>query len=70
MKRSGVIEMYAIIFWKGDKGDEGNKPYPYTDKDATLITFERTGDADKVAFEIEQLNGVDARVISIEGVDE
>lgn len=61
MKRSGVIEMYAIIFW--EDGDSIVKPL--LNKDGSLTLFESLKEADKTAEGIPE-----SRVISIEGVSE
>lgn len=57
--------MYAIIYWKDD-----NSVYPYLNNDGTLRLFETLVVADNMANSMEEIEKIDARVISIEGVEE
>lgn len=57
--------MYAIIFWEDDSTVK-----PLLNKDGTLTLIDSINEADKTAFEMEVEKGVEARVISIEGVNE
>jgi hypothetical protein len=62
--------MYAIIFWEDDSTVK-----PALNKDGTLTLFDKLVEADEHAEKIEHISKqlgkpVEARVISIEGVEE
>ena len=66
---SEVIKMYMVIYWVGD-----DAVYPLLNSDSTIKLFEKIGEADDKADEIENEpelvasvdDEVEARVISIE----